>query len=74
MNGSIVRIPFHDAREHSGFKMLIDEFDKERLVTKLGQKWKCVRDEVMDGVSEGQFLSAVLDGSAVYGSFAQCIF
>ncbi len=54
--------------------MLIDEFDKERLVTKLGQKWKCVRDEVMDGVSEGQFLSAVLDGSAVYGSFAQCIF
>ena len=70
MNGSIVRIPFHDAREHSGFKMLIDEFDKERLVTKLGQKWKCVRDEVM----EGQFLSAVLDGSAVCGSFAQCIF
>ena len=42
--------------------MLIDDFRDERLVSKLGQQWRPVSDEVMGGISKVSLLSAVSDG------------
>jgi len=42
--------------------MLIDDFDNEQLISKLGCQWNCVSDEVMGGISKAKLSGAVLDG------------
>ena len=41
----------YEAQGQSG-NMLIDDFTSEDLVSKLGQRWRGVSDQVMGGVSQ----------------------
>lgn len=42
--------------------MLIDDFAKEGLVSKMGTRWRGVSDQVMGGVSEASVFPGVIDG------------
>ena len=42
--------------------MLIDDFTDDRLVSKLGTRWRGVSDQVMGGISEATVSHGVIDG------------
>jgi hypothetical protein len=42
--------------------MLIDDFTDDRLVSKLGTRWRGVSDQVMGGVSKANVSHGVIDG------------
>jgi hypothetical protein len=42
--------------------MLIDDFNDEDLVSKLGTRWRGVSDQVMGGISEASVYHGVMDG------------
>ena len=42
--------------------MLIDDFSRTDLVSRLGTKWRGVSDRVMGGISEAAVVRAVVDG------------
>ncbi len=42
--------------------MLIDDFNDEGLVSKLGTRWRGVSDQVMGGISEASVSHGVIDG------------
>jgi hypothetical protein len=45
--------------------MLIDDFTDDRLVSKLGTRWRGVSDQVMGGISKANVSHGVIDGAPV---------